>query len=142
MYEVIGTGFNNYAMPLIRYRTGDSLELETEKGCGCGRNFPLVKHIHGRHDDYIKLPDGRVIGRLDHIFKGMDQVVEGQVVQDQPGRVDILVVPTSNFSSIDERALVHTMRDRVGDQLEIAVRQVSSLTRTRNGKVRNVICTI
>jgi hypothetical protein len=45
--EIIGTGFTNYAMPFFRYKTGDSA-VWTNKGCGCGRDLPLLKKIEGR----------------------------------------------------------------------------------------------
>ena len=56
--------------------------------------------------------------------------------------MDILVVPAPHYSGKDEEALVTALRDRVGGDLEINVRRVPALTRTRSGKVRNVICTI
>ena len=62
LFEIIGTGFNNLLMPLIRFRTGDLVELpEKDLDCRRGRAFPVIKRIHGREDDYIKLSDGRRI---------------------------------------------------------------------------------
>ncbi|QSX76045.1 phenylacetate--CoA ligase family protein [Lysobacter arenosi] len=142
LHELVGTGFNNYAMPLIRYRTGDSVKLSRGSQCKCGRSFPLVERVQGRADDCIKLPDGRIAGRLDRVFNGATGIVEGQIIQDKPGQVDVCVVPGPGFSRVDEEALVQALRDRVGSDLEIHVRQVASLTRTRSGKLRNVICTI
>ena len=84
LHEIVGTGFNNHAMPLIRYRTGDMVEMGGTGLCDCGRHFPLVQRIHGRSDDCIKLPDGRMAGHLYRVFNGAAGVVEGQIVQDKP----------------------------------------------------------
>ena len=37
---------------------------------------PFVKRILGRDDDYIVLRDGHQIGRLDVVFKGIEDLVE------------------------------------------------------------------
>ncbi|MGE5117891.1 MAG: phenylacetate--CoA ligase family protein, partial [Betaproteobacteria bacterium] len=47
-HEIVGTGFNNRAMPLIRYRTGDFVVLDADgAACPCGRAFPIVKRLVG-----------------------------------------------------------------------------------------------
>lgn len=141
-YEVIGTGFNNYAMPLIRYRTGDTVRMGDPAPCPCGRHFPRLEKVVGRADDCIRTPDGRQVGRLDRVFNDAAGVVEGQIVQDDPRRLDIYVVPGAGFGSADEAALVGALLARVGSGMEISVKQVSALTRTRNGKVRSVVCSL
>lgn len=143
LYEIVGTGFNNFAMPLIRYRTGDYVTLEdTSSQCGCGRHFPLVALIQGRDDDVVKLPDGRHVGRLDHIFKGVDGVLEAQVRQDQNNRIDILVVATSGYSTTVETKLRINARERLGSSVQINVQTVSSIPRSGNGKLRGVVCNV
>jgi phenylacetate-CoA ligase len=142
-YEVVGTGFNNFAMPLIRYRTGDLVELAApDASCPCRRSFPIVRAIHGRNDDVVKLPDGRHIGRLDHIFKGVNGVIEAQIRQEVLDRIDILVVPGAGYGSEVERLLMRNARDRIGNGVAIAVRTVGSIPRTRNGKFRGVVCKV
>ncbi|MGI6208445.1 MAG: hypothetical protein ACOYEW_09540 [Anaerolineae bacterium] len=41
---VVGTGFDTYRMPLIRYVTDDVAEY-AEGECDCGRHSPLVRHF-------------------------------------------------------------------------------------------------
>jgi phenylacetate-CoA ligase len=143
LYEIVGTGFNNFAMPLIRYRTGDYVRLEaTDSQCECGRHFPLVASVQGRADDVVKLPDGRHVGRLDHIFKGVDGVLEAQIRQDRIDRIDIFVVPTAGYSTTVETRLRTNARDRLGGAVQINVQAVDSIPRTRNGKLRSVVCNV
>lgn len=142
-YEVVGTSFNNFAMPLIRYRTGDYVEIpEDSAPCRCGRSFPIVRAIQGRNDDIVKLPDGRHIGRLDHIFKGVSGVIEAQIRQEALDRIDILVVPGAGYGSTVERLLMHNARERIGHNITIAVRTLDNIPRTRNGKFRGVVCEV
>ena len=143
LYEVVGTGFNNLTMPLIRYRTGDFVRLaDPDESCRCGRSFPIVRAIHGRADDVVKLPDGRHIGRLDHIFKGVNGVIEAQIRQEALDRIDILVVPGAGYSPTEEGQLVTNARERIGNDITIAVRTVGNVPRTRNGKFRGVVCEV
>jgi len=74
LFELVGTGFNNVSMPLIRYRCGDLVRpAPAEERCACGRSFPLIEEVVGRVDDSIKAP-GRALGRrLDHLFKGVEE---------------------------------------------------------------------
>lgn len=143
LYEIVGTGFNNFAMPLIRYRPGDFVRLEsTVRHCECGRHFPLVASVQGRADDVVKLPDGRHVGRLDHIFKGVEGVLEAQIRQDQTDRIDILVVPAAGYSEAIESRLSMNARERLGGAVQINVHLVSAISRTRNGKLRGVVCNV
>jgi phenylacetate-CoA ligase len=51
--ELVATNLGRTGMPLIRYRTGDLVELD-EAPCGCGRTFArLPGGILGRADDMV-----------------------------------------------------------------------------------------
>lgn len=140
LVEIIGTGFNNRVMPLIRYRTGDFVKLsESNQVCSCGRSFPIVSRVIGRQDDYIHLGDGRRIGRMDHVFKGMAGIAEAQIVQDRIDRIKVLIVPLQGFSPTDERKLIENVHQRTGTEIHVTVETVPSIPRTRNGKFRSVI---
>ena len=143
LFEIIGTGFNNLLMPLIRFRTGDLVELpENKVDCKCGRSFPVIKRIHGREDDYIKFSDGRRIGRIHHIFHGLTGIAEAQVVQDELDAIRILIVPFHDFSNESHQALIKNARQRLGPEVDVEIEVVSIIPRTSNGKFRSVVCNI
>lgn len=49
--QIVATGFLNYAMPLIRYKTGDVGSLD-DCDCACNRHYQIIKKIEGRwHQD-------------------------------------------------------------------------------------------
>ena len=58
--RVVMTDLFNYAMPLIRYDTGD-LAVAGSAGCACGRGFPLFGPIQGRSQECLSTPSGRLI---------------------------------------------------------------------------------
>lgn len=140
-HEVIGTGLNNDSMPLIRYRTGDTVELgNDEYGCECGRAFRRISAINGRIDDVIKTPDGRVVGRLDQIYNNVTGIIEGQISQHALDRIVIRVVPISGiYSEKTALQLVTNLRGRVGMDIDIKVEAVNALERNTSGKLSAVV---
>jgi phenylacetate-CoA ligase len=131
------TGLAHDATPLIRYRVGDVGTL-SKRPCPCGRPGDVFLDIDGRVEDYVQTPDGRLIGRLDHIFKEQLDIAEAQIIQETKDAIEILVVPRSSFDDISERQLMKEIRSRVGEEINVAVRHVESIPREPNGKFRAV----
>jgi phenylacetate-CoA ligase len=141
--EIVGTGFSNWCMPLIRYRTGDHVELPArQSACECGRSFPIIERVIGRREDVVKLPDGRVIGRLDHIFKGVTGILEAQIRQDEPDRVRILVVAAVPDTEQIRKRLTVNAHERLGTAVVVEVHFVSAIARSPNGKLQGVVCNV
>jgi len=141
--EVVGTGFNNWLMPLIRYRTGDAVELEVQGiKCKCGRELPLVKQIYGRLEEYLKTRDGRRIGRVTMIFEGLRGIAEAQVVQERIDEVTVRLVPFGDFGNEEREKLVSRAQERLGREMQINIDVVPFIPRTKSGKFRSVICNV
>ena len=138
VYRIVGTGFINPVFFLLRYDTGDTVTLEEEQ-CPCGRPGRIVKSIDGRIEDYVVLPDGTKIGRLDHIFKDCVNIREAQIVQEVPERITIQVVKGANYTPADEARLLTESRKRLGNEVKLTVRYVDEIPKTRSGKLRLVV---
>lgn len=136
--ELVVTDLTNPLMPLIRYRTGD-MGVWAPDTCSCGWHTPALERIEGRRDDVVILPDGRRIGRLDHVLKGARGIVEAQLVQETSVRFVMYVVPGPGYSPDVERSLAHEMELRLGSGLDISVTVVDKLQKTRSGKLRSVV---
>jgi phenylacetate-CoA ligase len=125
-------------MPLMRYEIGD--DASPAKGaCPCGSAHPAVASIVGRTDDAVITPEGRTVGRLDHIFKGLDGVRECQIVQDRIDHITLNVVADGSFGSQGRRLLADNLRERVGSGVQIDIVNVESIPRTTRGKFKGVI---
>jgi len=141
MFEIVATGLTNAAMPLVRYRTGD-LATEPfgfEQRCACGRLGPGCRQIMGRMDDVVVTPDGRKIGRLDHVFKGVAHVIAGQIVQETRERVVIKIVRDDEYTRADEEQIRVQFAERAGTAMEVKCEYVEALPRGPGGKFRAVI---
>lgn len=137
--EMAVTPLFNLAMPLIRYRTGDlAVPMPDAEPCPCGRAFPRVAKVLGRADDVVVTPDGRRIGRLDHIFKGQTGIGEAQIVQETRDSLRFLVVPV-NGSKVDEAGLRAAARTRLGADMKLDIEYVPSLPRGPRGKLKAVV---
>ena len=137
-YEIVGTSLNNDAMPLIRYRIGDIAKV-TNKKCDCGRNYPVIDGIVGRTDDYIVTPEGKMVGRLDHIFKGARNIIQAQLYQPSRYKIVLRVVPDRTFTKKDGERILEKLHERVGDGIAFEIKYLSYIPRTRRGKIKSVI---
>lgn len=135
--EIVGTSLNNLATPLVRYKTGDFVEMSSNK-CECGRVFPVVKKIHGRVDEIITLSNGTQIGRLDHIFKDINNLMESQIVQTNPDTFIINIVVSLNFKEEDEKHIMRNAHERLGN-VDITIQRCKQIPRGANGKFKFII---
>lgn len=138
--NLIGTGFGNRSMPLIRYRA-DDVVVPADPGyrCPCGRSFRVVERVLGRVDDVIRTPDGRHVVMLDWIFAGLFGLMEAQVVQEKLDEVRIRIVAGGEFGFADEQALLARALERLGPRVRIRIERVAQIERTRNGKFRQIV---
>jgi len=140
--EAICTVFVNKTMPLIRYRLGDHLRAPEPSTCPCGLPFPVTKEILGRQDEMIQTPDGRQVGRLDPVFKGLGNLRETQIVQSSLNTLLIRLVPAPEFSETDKQKLINALKARVGDEITFQFEILDQIPRESNGKFRSVISRI
>lgn len=132
------TGFANDATPLIRYRIGD-VGTRLNASCPCGRPGDVFEDIDGRLEDYVVTPEGRWVGRLDHVFKELHDVREAQIHQETSASIRVLVVPANSYNDASRRRLIAELRARLGESIQIEVVPTASIQRERNGKFRAVI---
>lgn len=140
--EIVVTGFNNWAMPFIRYRTGD-IAVVGPHTCPCGRHYPLWQRIEGRLQEYIVGGDGRLVPLTAFIFgqhyHAFDKTERIQLVQNHPGQVTIRLVVAPDWQPTDERELLHDMRAALGHGWTIDIAYTDSIELTTAGKHRFVV---
>ena len=142
--ELVGTGFYNYAMPLIRYKIGDTVVLDNENHtCKCGRKFKIVKEITGRQNDYLETPDGRFIGNvLEHSVDKANGVMLSQCVQDAVDHIYVNIIADETFNDDSIKAFEKGLRQRLGDEIKFDFKVVSQLERNKSGKTPFIISKI
>ncbi len=134
---LIVTGLGNDAAPLFRYRIGD-VGTRAKQPCPCGRPGDSFLEIDGRIEDYVVTPDGRMVGRLDHVFKSQHDIAEAQILQETKDAIQVCVAPLASYSAASQKRLLAALRERLGDDIRIEVRLCDAIPREQNGKFRAV----
>lgn len=134
--ELVGTGFYNYAMPLIRYKIGDTVVLNNKHTpCPCGRHFRGVKEIIGRQNDYLETPDGRFIGNvLEHSVDNARGVMLSQCVQDAVDHIYVNLIIDETYNEDSTKEFEMGLRQRLGGDIKIDFKVVDHLERNKSGK--------
>jgi len=135
--QLITTGFLNKAMPLIRYRLGDTVKIN--KGISGDKNFDYFEEIVGRTDDLVITADGKFVGRLDPVFKSDIKIKESQIIQEDVNLFTVRIVPDNGFSEADTDSIAKRLKDRVGQNVTINFDLVEQIPRGPNGKFKAVI---
>jgi len=138
-----GTSLHNLAMPMIRYRTGDISTIRREP-CVCGRTLARIDSVATKAEDIVITADGRMVSPsiLTHPFKPFTQIVESQIIQDRRDHLIVKILPTSAFSSDDQRNLIEQLQLRLGAAMDIEVKLVDAIPREPSGKFRWVISVV
>jgi len=124
-YEFVATGFTNYAMPLIRYRTGDTCAAVNDGCLSCGRNYDIVTNIEGRISDFLVNREGEIFSVYLNIdYDTLRDIDRFQLYQDTPGYVELKIWP--RHKNVDIEMVANAInscfgphRDRI--KLKIAV---------------------
>ncbi|GIX05406.1 MAG: capsular polysaccharide biosynthesis protein [Planctomycetaceae bacterium] len=137
---VVVTDLYNYALPFIRYVTGDRAVAGFES-CRCGRGLPLLRKVVGRQLDVLTTPSGRVIPGefFPHLLKDFPSVRRFQVVQTAPERIVIHLVVDGSFSLDQHAHLQELLRAGVGPEVRLELAFVDDIPLTAAGKHRVVI---
>lgn len=135
--RLIATSLTNYQMPLLRYDLRDTANATHDDAENSSISY--LEEIFGRVDDYIETPDGRKIGRIDHIFKGVFGIKEAQVVQDSLNKCTINIVPRDSLSSVDTDQLKRNLISRTCSEMQVVIQEKGNITRGANGKFKSVV---
>jgi len=136
--HILATSLHNYAMPFIRYDTGD-MGILSDKKCDCGREMPLLEKIVGRTTDYLKFSNGAIVGSpvLTTVFREFD-VVQYQVVQKDSNTILLNIIKGPSYSKDDEVKIRDIFYAHVGS-ININFNYVHKIEMTRTGKWKFII---
>ena len=142
-YAIAGTSLWNTAQVLIRYQTGDlamapkgTPPAEIEQICYGLKPF---FGIAGRSSEYLETPDGRRLIGINQIPRGLDDVVQMQIVQRDLKGIDIYVVVKADFPGSLQDKVMERARTKIPDSLDIRLHQVDRIERTALGKAPLVV---
>lgn len=123
---IMGTGFINPKMPLIRYQTDDCAE---DLGNG-------LYHIEGHRTAAMVGKNGERISaasfaHMDEIF---DIIEKFQFVQDEPGVIRIDLIPKSQLSDEDITEIRKSLDKKFMENMSVQINIVDEIRLTARGK--------
>lgn len=138
--RIVGTGFNNYAMPFIRYKT-DDLAVFSSSWCSCGRKLPLIEKIEGRLQEVIVTKDDKLISMTsvnmhDNTF---DNVKQFQFIQEKKGHITLTLIKNIKYSQKDTKQITTNIQQIIGKDFDLELKFVSNIPLTTIGKHRFLI---
>jgi len=131
--EIVATGFNNWGMPLIRYKTEDRAIS--------GKNRLEFKQILGRKQEYFvgKNKENLVFTCSDEPFWGVEKKIEAyQYVQEKEGVINLNLIKKREFLKEEETQIKKVFKTIYPD-LDLNINYVSDIKRTKSGKYRYLI---
>ena len=131
--RVVVTDFFSYALPLIRYDTGD-LASWAQEPCPCGMETPCFENIQGRAIETLYDPAGRMISPIafDRETKDMKGILRFQLIQKT--KQDYLV-RLHVISSFDQGDIMQKRFQKVlGREANIKFEYVDSIPPLPSGK--------
>ncbi|MBD3202969.1 hypothetical protein GF327_01635 [Candidatus Woesearchaeota archaeon] len=133
--EILITNLENWAMPLIRYRIKDC-GIFTNKKCGCGRSFPIIKDIKGRLIEHIKTTDGKVLwlGMFNSIMNPEVKFINKFQIQYKDDKMIVLIKPTEFMNEKKLKEINNKIDDIYGDDLNFEVKIVDNIKSAESGK--------
>lgn len=139
--EIVATSLHSKIFPFIRYKTGDLAELSSKK-CSCERNYPLLKKIIGRKQDFLFTKNNDIIpltGLYHLIAESSKEIRECQLVQEREGDLIIRLVKDKAWTRNEQKTFEEHLQNQIGDIFNITFDFVDHIPRTTNGKYRYLI---
>lgn len=138
--KLLVTGLTNFAMPLVRYDTGDLAEA-VDGLCNCGRTLPSIGRIVGRYRPMRYTPNGTprrvnlvtdTIERLPlAILAGLRQY---QLHQFRDGRFELRLVTTGEPDEVLVEAIREAWDNECDEKTPLAIVRIEEIPLTPSGK--------
>lgn len=142
--EIVITELNNYAMPLIRYRTGDFGALGIG-ACACGRTLTVLEKLHGRAYDMVRTRSGQsfhgefIIYIFEDIKRRQRGIKQFQVVQQGLDRFLVRIVPEEGYGSHIKREITDKIRAHLDSEATVLFELAKVIERAPSGKMRLIV---
>lgn len=129
--EIVGTNIHNKAMPLIRYRTEDFVEIDHDGN---------IVSIIGRTTDFIVNKHNEIVPCIVLTRPNtLLNVISFQYFQDKVGYLVFRVKVNEFFNNNDEQNIVDDLSKCFNNLMCVKVEVVKEIERTKNGKQQRLI---
>ena len=122
---IITTSLINDCFPLIRYKVND-LIVPRSGYSASSITEPKIERLEGRTESYVITKNGTIVGRLNFLFKDIDNIRLAQIVQKESGKITINIVPEGEWSCDQSGKIMKYVDERIGlDQIDCTINIVT-----------------
>jgi phenylacetate-CoA ligase len=132
--ELVVTTLGRAGMPVLRYRTGDLVEMTTEP-CACGRRLARIKGgVLGRADDMLSVRGVNLYPAvIDNLIRAAPSIIEYEVEIRRISEMDDLLLKIEigeehSFAEV-EQAILAAFRAQLNIRVSVAQAERGSLPR-------------
>ncbi|MBR7117521.1 MAG: phenylacetate--CoA ligase family protein [Clostridia bacterium] len=134
--RIVITDLYGYALPMIRYDTGDlAIKLEEKDGC-----VTKISSIQGRRADVIYTTSGKKI--TSHAFgvymKAFESIKQYQIIQN--GVNDYSLVLNGAQGCYDDAGIIKVIKELLGDNANVRIDHVDVIPTLASGKFKRTVC--
>ncbi len=137
--RIVVSTLHNFAMPLLRYASGDYAEVGDE--CACGRGLPVLRRIVGRQRNMLVRPDG---GRYwpsfpAEVWREIGPIEQFQVVQKDRDSLEVRTVGPRDLTAAEAAQLKAALTEALGCTYRLTLLRLPEIPRTAGGKYEDFI---
>jgi len=132
--RVVVTSLHNFAMPMIRYVSGDHAEVG--EPCPCGRGLPVLRRVLGRTRNMLQLPSGKKVWPLfaPERFVELADIVQFQLIQKSLQELEVRLVTRRAVTAEEERRMTAFLNDKFGHNFDTIFSYLAEIPRGPGGK--------
>jgi phenylacetate-CoA ligase len=134
-YSIVGTGFLNYTMPFIRYKTDDICRPDNQYFNIEGKR-DSTSGLYGNNDEFLP---SSVLDLDQPVFKN---IITYQFFQEKKGKADLLVIAGNLYKPSEMEGMKAEMNRQTSGIIEINIKLVDRLLLSQRGKYQMYITSI
>lgn len=141
IYEMIVTSFINYATPIVRYKIGDNVQINSNKDyLNSFEDDVEIEKILGRNTDYLIGDNGNLVtsANMSNVVKDLEnKIIQSQFIQKSSKDYVINLVVSNNYDfQNDEVLLKEKLNHRLGNNNYYKFHYVTEIPKEKSGKTR------
>jgi phenylacetate-CoA ligase len=137
--EIVITSLNNYAMPLIRYKTDDFVTLG--KKCKCNRRLTILNSLDGRTYELVRTRNGTTLNSpfFELLFESLKGVTQFKIIQKNLEGITVQIKKNNDFhKKRDEKKITQYITKPTGPDFKIEFEYVNNFHTDVVGKSRTI----
>lgn len=137
--QLVVSTLHNFAMPLLRYASGDYAEVGAP--CDCGRGLPVLRRIVGRQRNMLARPDGACYWPSfpSEVWREIAPIEQIQLVQRERDSLEVRVVAPRDLTPGETAELFAALTESLDCRYRLTMVRLAEIPRSAGGKYEDFI---